>query len=511
MSTIFNNTIKWFSRQLFIQKLNNPLGYVLMLSLAVVCAYVVGSLGLKLGALLLVGILVIPSVFYCIFNLYFGIMISLFTAFIIGLLAKYTDAPFGIALDALLFVMFYGLLIKQSRSRDLSFAKGGISVLILIWVFYNLLQVLNPSAESQIAWIFTVRSIAGLILSYFIACSALDSLSKIISMIKYILFLTFFSALYGLKQEFIGFSNQEMTWLYSDPERLQLILQWSRLRIMSLFSDPTNFGILMAYIGTFCFVLMTGPFKIWQRAMLAFMGLCMFAAMIYAGSRTPFVLVPFGLVIFTLLTLKKEVFIGIGIIMVLGAGVMMKSTSSAVLYRVQSAFSMSSDDTMDVRSNSRKFIQPMVYRHPFGFGSGSTGVWAARFTPDSFLAKFKHDSGFLRTAVELGWIGLIIQCIFLFTICKTSIYYYLRVKNPKIKIIYLGLTVVFFQLCLANYPQEATTILPTSIIFYIFLAITVRLKDFDIVQLYDGNQEAPDSNIVEIEDISENSTAAQSY
>ena len=32
---------------------------------------------------------------------------------------------------------------------------------------------------------------------------------------------------------------------------------------------------------------------------------------------------------------------------------------------------------------------------------------------------------------------------------------------------------------LATYPQEAIIILPTSINFYVFLAILVRLKDFD--------------------------------
>ena len=45
---------------------------------------------------------------------------------------------------------------------------------------------------------------------------------------------------------------------------------------------------------------------------------------------------------------------------------------------------------------------------------------------------------------------------------------------------YLAITTAFFILALANYPQEAIVLLPTSLIFYILLAALVRLKDFDV-------------------------------
>ena len=166
---------------------------------------------------------------------------------------------------------------------------------------------------------------------------------------------------------------------------------------------------------------------------------------------------------------------------VLTVGAVMKGGhNNAVLFRISSAFKLSaSADTMDVRFESQKLIQPYIHTHPIGFGLGSTGVWGARFSPNSFLSDFQHDSGFVRIAVELGWIALILYCLMLFTILRTSIYYYFRVRNPKIKVIYLGLTAIFFELVLASYPQEAIIILPTSINFYVFLAVLVRLKDFD--------------------------------
>jgi len=470
----------WLASQLLFQKLNNPFGLGLLLLLTILVSYAIATLELKVGVIILGALIGIPIVGACLFKPIYAIWTILIVGVLVDFLKKIVDAPFGTALDGLLFVSLFGVLIQQIRNRDLSFAKNSISAWVFVWVMLNLLEVLNPWAGSRLAWLYSVRSMAGLIILYFVAIYAFNSYKIIIKTIKLIIALALISALYGLKQEFIGFSNSELTWLYSDPKRLQLIFQWSRLRIFSFFSDPTTYGIFMSYMGTFCCVLATGPYSWKKRLILLFSALCMFAAMIYAGSRTPFVLVPFGFIVFTLMTLKKEIIIGAMMMGLLGIGFIMKGTSNPVLFRLQSAFKPKhSDDTMQVRFKNRKFIQPMIHKHPVGIGLGSTGIWAKRFTPDSFLADFAHDSGFVRIAIDLGWIGLLIYMAFLFTLLRQSVYYYLRVRNQKIKTLYLGFAVVLFQLTLACYPQEVLVLLPTSLIFYSITAAVVRLKDFD--------------------------------
>jgi len=74
------------------------------------------------------------------------------------------SVPFGIALDALLFLMFVGLMIRQIKERNFDFAKNKISYFIIVWIIYNILSVFNPWAQSQLAWVFTVRSMAVLAL-----------------------------------------------------------------------------------------------------------------------------------------------------------------------------------------------------------------------------------------------------------------------------------------------------------------------------------------------------------
>jgi len=122
----------------------------------------------------------------------------------------------------------------------------------------------------------------------------------------------------------------------------------------------------------------------------------------------------------------------------------------------------------------------MIYSHPIGYGPGSTGLWARRFTPNSFLASFAHDSYYVRLAVEEGIIGMALYMILLFTVLRRALYYYLRVYDPTIKTLYLAMLTALFILAVANYPQEAIVQLPTSLVSIIFFAAIVRLKDFDI-------------------------------
>ena len=475
----YHSIINWFNTQFILQKLNNPLGFVLLTLVSLVLAYAFSTFPFKYRLMVAGAVIGIPVVLGCLFHQRFGISVLLCISIFVEFFRKY-DIPAGTALDGLLIVILFGVLIAMIKNRKSGFARSPISPMVWVWVIYTFIQALNPAAGSQMAWVYTMRSIGILILFYFVGCYAFDNLNQVKTVIKVIIGLAFISALYGLKQEFVGFSDKEMQWLYADPERFQRIFQWSRLRIFSFFSDPTTYGIYMGYVGTFCYVLIAGPFSASKKVMLFIAGTAMFLAMAYAGSRTPFVLVPFGFMVFVMLTLRKQVILIMGVVFFIGALGMMKSTSNAVIFRIQSAFDPSkSDDTMKVRLDNQALIQPFIHAHPFGAGLGSTGMWGKRFTPESFLADFAHDSGFVRIAVEMGWVGLIIYVILLFIILQQAIYYYIRVRDPEIKAYYLGLTVIFFMLTLASYPQETIVLLPNSLIFYISMAMIVRLKEFD--------------------------------
>lgn len=476
----------WLNQQLFIQKLGSPLSFIVLLGLAVFVSLVIVFLGIEFGVALFGLSLALPMMILCLINIRLGIAFSLIAAFFINFLSKYTSAPVGLMMDGLLALLIFSALVQISLKRDWEFPKNPISIIILVWIVYNVILVLNPEAASKVAWAFTVRSLAILQLLFFLACYAIRSFEHIKFLLKLVIGLGLVSALYGIKQEFFGYSNQEWAWLYQSPTRYQLIVQWNRYRAFSLFSDPTTFGTLMAYLGTFCMVLATGPFATKKRIALIIGGILMYMAMAYAGSRTPFILIPSAILIYALLNINKNVIIGTGLFFMIGTAFIMKSTTSPVIYRIQSAFKPGKDASVQVRLQNQKLIQPYIQKHPFGAGLGSTGIWGERFSPDSWLAGFAHDSAYIRVAVEMGWLGLIIYLSTFFIAMRMAVYYYHRVQNPKIKVCYLGFAIIIFMLALASYPQEVVTLLPNNVVFYILLAIIVKLKDFDTVPKTDS-------------------------
>lgn len=477
----FSGKIKaWVDKQFPNLSLQNPITVALLLLATLPVSYVLSTLEIKLSVMLFSGLLGIPLVIFCLFNITFAIGLMLFVSLALPFALKFTSVPLGTLLDLLILLSTVGILLRQIKERDWSFAKYPLSYMILIWLYYNVMQVLNPEAQSKMAWLFTVRSVAIQQVVFFVGAYAFkNNRTGALAMIKLIIGLCFISALYGLKQQFLGFSGMETAWMMADQERYQLYFQWGMIRIPSFCYDPTTFGILMACFGVFCAVLIAGATKKEHKIILGIMLICAFWAMAYTGTRTAFGLIPIGGIFFAGLTLSKRVVIVGGILAVLGAGFILKSTSSGVIYRIQSAFKPTKDDSMNLRLENQKKIQPYIQSHALGGGLGSCGIWGKRFNPESELAKFPHDSSFVRMGVELGWIGLLLYTLFHYFVLRTGLYYFIRCRDPFIKSLYAGISTWCFMLAVACYFQEAILQLPMNVMYNVFLALLVTLKNFD--------------------------------
>lgn len=478
---------RWLEQQFRAQKLNNPLGLGLLLLATLPISYLLSTLDLKIGVVLFLVLIGVPLVAFCLFNIVFAVGMMLFVALMVVFGLKYTGAPIGTLLDLLILVSAVGILLRQIKERDWSFAKFPLSYMILIWLYFNILQVLNPWAESKMAWLYTVRSVAIQQVVFFIGAYAFrDSRRGVFAILKFIIGLCFVSALYGLKQQFFGFSAAETAWVMADKERFQLYYQWGMMRIPSFCYDPTTFGILMACFAMFCVALLVGPTKKAHKILLGIMLVCALWVMAYTGTRTAFALVPVGAVFYAGLILNRNVLIVSVFLAMIGAVFVLKSTSSGVIYRIQSAFKPSEDASMQLRLENQKKIQPYIQSHPIGGGLGSCGVWGKRFNPDSELSKFPHDSSFVRMGVELGWIGLILYTLLHYFVLRTGLHYFIRCRDPLIKSIYAGITTWCFMLSVACYAQEAILQLPMNVIYNVFLAMLVTLKNFDPAYVREG-------------------------
>jgi len=465
----FKRTLR---EKLYIEQFSNPLGISILLLCSLCFALVVFHAGFVGGMLVLVGIVALPIVYGIVAHPKFGIMILLVMAYLLFFIMRQgIDFPLGTLMDGIQALLMLGFIIKQRAHPNWKILKGPITTMILVWIGYNLIEVVNPVAESRLAWVYTVRSVAIVMLMYFVFMYNIRSVKFIRLIFKVWIVLALFGAMYAFKQEYFGFSDNEEAWLHSDPNIAGLFFIDGHWRKFSIFSDPVSFSYNMVVSSIMCIALISGGIKIWKKIILSLLTVFFLMTMLYSGTRGAYVLVPMGMLLFSVLNYNKKVLkFSVAAALFIGFLIVVP-TSNPSIYRFQTAFRPSDDASFNVRKANQKRIQPYILTHPMGGGLGATGAWGQRFAPNSYLAQFPPDSGYVRVAVELGWIGLLLFCILMFTILRTGINNFYKIRDPELKNYCMAMTLVVFCFNFGNYPQEAIVQFPSNLYFFLATAL----------------------------------------
>ncbi|MBC8110636.1 MAG: O-antigen ligase family protein [Verrucomicrobia bacterium] len=240
----------------------------------------------------------------------------------------------------------------------------------------------------------------------------------------------------------------------------------------------------MAYIGVVFTALFFGNFTNKIKIVLFAGAFFCFWAMVYSGARTSYILLPIGFVFFAILTARTNVLIGVGVSLFIGAAVLFSPIQHPSLFLIRTAFSPKDDPSYLVRVYNQARIHPWMRTHPFGGGLGSSGLLGAKYAPGTFLADFPPDSELVRTALEKGWIGLVLYLSLLFIGLKTGIDTYYNARLLFTKTVSAALTTSLFIIIIANYPQE---VMQMSIYFYFALCMAMlsKMKQIEEKELKD--------------------------
>jgi putative inorganic carbon (HCO3(-)) transporter len=447
---------------------------VLMVSLSFFSIlFTIGAvkLGFTFTLFLLLVFVAVPLMFSVVYYPKFGIIVLLISSyFIMWVIRVGFDFPLGTLMDGLELLLLIGFLIHQKKYRNWEQFKDPISYVIIIWIAYNLLQFLNPTAESRLSWLYTIRSVAMVMLTYFVFVAQIKTVKFIKVIFKVWISLAVFVALYAYKQEYFGFFDFEFKSI-DTPLQHQLLFIDGHWRKFSVFSDPVAFSYNMVISAILCLTLLGNEMKLYKKIIL---GICVFlflSSMLFSGTRGAFPLLPLAVCLLAVLKLNKKILIYAVLGLSFLVALILLPSSNQNLLRFQSAFKPSNDASYNLRQTNQKRIQPYIQTHPFGGGLGATGTWGNRFAPNSYLAKFPPDSGYVRVAVELGSIGLLLFCTLIFIILKTGIKNYFKIQDPELKNYCLAMILVVFALNIGNYPQEALVQFPNSVYFYLVVAI----------------------------------------
>lgn len=465
-----------------LKRFKNPIGFFLLLAISIAFAFMLKAGGVKAGVFIIIMLLGPIVAFAVVAYPTFGIVVLLLASYLINFVLRmnFTSFPLGTVMDGIQALLILGLIIKQKYEKDWSFLKNPISIMIIIWIAYNFLQIANPTAESRMAWVYTIRGLAIVMFTYFIFTFHIRTKKFVRFLIGMWIFLSFLGAIYAVKQQYLGFFGFEEAYLYSDPIIMDLLFINGEWRKFSFFSDPVVFSYNMVVTSLLCLGLMFGPLKLYYKIGLGLIIVILLNSMLYSGTRSAYILIPASVAMLVVLKFNLRIFIVSGIFAAIFAILILIPTGNPTLYRFQSAFKPAEDASFNVRAQNQKFIQPYIQSHPMGGGLGSTGVWGAKFSPHSFLAAFPPDSGYVRVAVESGWIGLLIFCTLIFIILKSGIENYYRIRDPELKSYCLAMVLIVFAINIGNYPQEAIVQFPASVFFYLTAAlinVTLRLDN----------------------------------
>ena len=468
-------------RKLFLlDKLNSKAGIVFLSVFLGLIGIGTAYYGMVFGIMTLIAFIAIPLIYAVVRYPKIGIFFFLCMSFFIFLIMRVSGKfPLGTMMDGLEVLFVINLLISQKKKKEWHLFQSPITGMIIIWIVYNLVEVANPAAESRAAWLYTVRSVAIIMIMFFIFLQNVRTVRYIRQIFRLWLVLALIGAIYGLKQEYIGFFGFEDAYLHSDPNIAALLFIGGTWRKFSIFNDPVIFAYTMVVASCLCIGLLTGPVSKRTKWLLCFLIFMYVFSMLYSGTRGAFVLIPAALILFSILRFNKTILAiavagGVAFLVLINI-----STSNNTLYRFQTAFKPSKDLSYLVRKANQKRIQPYILSHPLGGGLGSTGEWGLRFSPNSYLAHFPPDSGYVRVAVECGWLGLFIFCTLMFTILKTGIENYYAIKDPELKSYSLAMLLIVCAFNIGNFPQEALVQFPSNVFFYLVAALIVILRRLD--------------------------------
>jgi hypothetical protein len=147
---------------------------------------------------------------------------------------------------------------------------------------------------------------------------------------------------------------------------------------------------------------------------------------------------------------------------------------------MRTAFHPAEDESAIVRVENRKKLSQFMHNKPFGSGTGSSGNWAIRFSPNSFLASTPTDGWFTQIWVENGPIGLMLHLvIILFVLAKGAFDIFFVIKNEELRGYCMALLCPLVGVLAASYSSSLFGQMPVGLLNYFSMAFLFMAGGFD--------------------------------
>lgn len=341
----------------------------------------------------------------------------------------------GLISTALIVTFTLICLVQLSDKKDTNWKSGlnAMTYLLLIWLCYYLLEVLNPN-NVMAAWNINLTPyvLIGLICAFIIPVVIRTKKDIELLLLVWSVFVLIFT-IKGYWQKNHGFSSKDLYFLYTlGGWRTHFI--WSGIRFFSCFSDAANYGVHAAMSAV---VFGTSAFFVksyWKRIYFILIAGCAIYGLAISGTRSAMGVVMGGLIMITIIAKNWKV-MSAGVFIAISMFVFFSYTDigngNQYIYKMRSSFHPTQDASYLVRLENRERMKILMADKPFGYGIGLSK--AGNFNSKEQMP-YPPDSWLVSVWVETGIVGLILYLSIhgiLFAWCSWLLMF--RVRNRELR------------------------------------------------------------------------------
>lgn len=480
------NQVRWPSksgwrtsvwRTLLLEKLKTPAGFTIAVFLGLVIAWFLGRSTPEDSLIIMIGLLSVPVAMISFLFPVKGLIMVLIIGFFVELGKQLVpELPFGVMIDAMVLILAGGVLYRIAVSRSWTFLAHPVSALALAWICYCGLEFLNPWSRAEWGWLYAFRSIAGWWGILFVSLFAMRKYRQMISLHRIWIACSFIAACYGLVQWWAGPTDRELDWILSSPRFFSLIYHDGGIHSFSIFGSPGALGIISSLNVVFVLILTFRRGGTTGRKLIgSVLSLIFFLSLLASGSRIGLFLLPVGLLIYSILSLRLVPIILSALLLSCWAAIQVIPVKQPLVEEIRQLSNPIHTIGFQVRSQNQAWVQPFIQDHPIGAGLGTTAGLGKRFAPDIWLSQFPPDSAYIRLALETGWIGLGIFLTLLGLILVTGVKALFRSGSTRQKNTIEAYLCFCLMVIIASTFQQLFTQLPVGIMFILISGSLVTM------------------------------------
>ena len=353
---------------------------------------------------------------------------------------------------------------------------------IVVWCTFCTLEIFNDTCGLGInigAWYSGARMMAFQQLYIFLVFSIYISSPELLTRyLKVWALLSLFSAIWTWKQQNLGLTPVENSFLYGAGRSTHLIQGGTLTRYWSTFSDAANYGCNAA--GAAVAFLVFGITSRIKREKLFFLliGFFVIKSMFASGTRTAIFCMIGGFAVY--IVLSKSFKIAIPAILIGGVLIFLLAFTkighgNQQIRRMRSAFDKS-DASTKTRDINQETMRKYMKDAPWGIGIGRGYENVPANNKFNIMATIPPDSEYVYIWLRTGIIGITTFVITMLIMLGGACYVVMfRLKSPSLIGIGGGLCSAFVAIQLGGYANQVLMQFPNGLTFYGGLTIVYIL------------------------------------